>query len=192
MAGRKSNTPTDFWANIEYFGPVIRPDLGPCWIWAGGRDGGYGRFRLRLLGERSAHRIAWILAYGPIPASKPCVLHHCDNPPCVRPDHLHVGTNRQNIEERHSRGRSARGDRSGARLHPEKWHRGDDHHNRKHPERMARGERNGFSKLTEDAVRDIRRRRAEGETLRSIAADHNVNLTCVHKIVMRESWKHVH
>jgi hypothetical protein len=55
----------------------------------------------------------------------------------------------------------------------------------------ARGERNGFSKLTEDAVRDIRRRRAEGEILRTIAEDHGVNLTCVYKIVMRESWRHV-
>lgn len=183
MAGRK-NTIADFWAKVD--------KSGECWIWTECRDrDGYGRFRLLGMNRR-AHRIAWEMAFGPVPAETPCVLHRCDNTACVRPDHLWVGTVSDNNKDRAAKGRSASGDRHPKRIHPERTLRGSDHPLRQHPELAARGERNGFSKLTEDAVRDIRRRRAEGETLRAIAADHSVNLTCVHKIVMRESWRHVH
>jgi hypothetical protein len=102
-----------------------------------------------------------------------------------------VDTAAGNNHDRSRKGRTCSGDRHFKRLHPELLPRGDAHPLRRHPELAARGERNGFSKLTEDAVRDIRARRAAGEILRTIAEYHGVNLTCVHKIVMRESWRHV-
>lgn len=92
-----------FWAKVN------RGD--DCWEWAGGRNQGtgYGFFsvRSRTIG---AHRAAWEVANGPIPAGID-VLHRCDNPPCVRPDHLFLGTHRDNMRDMRAKGRWSNGDR---------------------------------------------------------------------------------
>jgi HNH endonuclease len=75
-----------------------------CWEWTAGRfSTGYGAFwcDMQLHG---AHRVAYELAHGPVPEGL-WVLHHCDNPPCVNPEHLHVGTPGLNVAEREARGR---------------------------------------------------------------------------------------
>lgn len=112
-----------FWSRVER-------GLG-CWGWIGARDrDGYG-----LLSHAGrflrAHRVSLALAGQSIPAGA-IVMHHCDNPSCVRPDHLSVGTNRDNV---------------GAAVS----------HNRN-----CFGERSCKAKLTDAQVREIRRRRAEG------------------------------
>lgn len=69
-----------------------------CWLWAGylNKDG-YGKFRYK--GHvRGAHRISWILFKTPIPNGL-CVLHKCDNPKCVNPSHLFIGTQIDNIKD---------------------------------------------------------------------------------------------
>jgi DNA-binding CsgD family transcriptional regulator len=79
-----------------------------CWTWTGGTSGfGHGAF---WDGERQeiAHRFSWRLHHGPIPDGI-YVLHHCDNPPCVRPDHLFLGTQRDNIRDASAKGRIPRG-----------------------------------------------------------------------------------
>lgn len=73
-----------------------------CWMWTGARmrgEGSYGRFRNRL-----AHRVAWELFKGPIPFGL-YVLHRCDNPPCVNPEHLFLGTQQDNMDDAHQKGR---------------------------------------------------------------------------------------
>lgn len=73
-----------------------------CWVWIGATDArGYGRvpFVLHKLGSTLAHRISWLLFRGKITKDKPLVLHHCDNPPCVRPKHLFVGTQKDNVND---------------------------------------------------------------------------------------------
>ncbi len=82
-----------------------------CWIWIGYRhDKGYGLLSCKINGKKRpvrAHRIAYELYKGPIPAGMK-VLHSCDNPPCVKPDHLFLGSNRDNSEDMSKKGRTAR------------------------------------------------------------------------------------
>jgi hypothetical protein len=88
-------TPQTFWQRVD--------TTGPCWEWQGARDErGYGRLRVNDRQTR-AHRAMWEQAVGPIPAGM-CVLHHCDNPSCVRLEHLYLGTdadNKRDVRERH-------------------------------------------------------------------------------------------
>jgi len=91
-----------FWSKVDKDGPVIRPELGECWIWTGALGDGYG-----ILRRVGAHRVSYWMETGEEPGDR-YVLHHCDNPPCVRPSHLHFGTHRKNMEEMAERGRAAR------------------------------------------------------------------------------------
>jgi hypothetical protein len=105
-----------FWDFVNENGPTPthRPELGSCWEWTGTRlPYGYG-----LVAKRSkeapdpyAHHFAWRSARGPIPSGL-WVLHHCDNPPCVRPSHLWLGTAADNAQDRERKGRGSRSRRN--------------------------------------------------------------------------------
>ena len=78
---------------------------GDCWVWTGWINHyGYGGFRFRGK-SRGAHRVAYELAHGPFD-EKLHVLHRCDNPPCVRPDHLWLGTQADNMADMKRKGRA--------------------------------------------------------------------------------------
>jgi hypothetical protein len=82
-----------------------------CWQWCGAQSGGYGQIKY----GRSVclvHRIMYEAVYGPIPAGM-IVCHLCDNPGCINPDHLWIGTNADNVADRCRKGRSAFGVRNG-------------------------------------------------------------------------------
>lgn len=149
---------------------------GKCWPWKlASTAAGYGRFRLRpktLL----AHRVAWELANGPIPAGM-CVLHKCDNPKCCNPAHLFLGTKAENNDDRDKKERQAKGDRSGRRLHAKNWPIGE-----KHPE----------AKITTESVRAIRAAYAAGGCSQQQLADRfGIDQTSVSKIILRKKWAHV-
>jgi len=82
-----------------------------CWIWTGGSlESGYGMIRVGGSDKRKleAHRVSWILENGFIPDGL-CVLHKCDNPPCVNPKHLFIGTLQDNVRDMNQKGRSSGG-----------------------------------------------------------------------------------
>ena len=135
-----------------------------------GVDGGQVRQGLRaLLGKRpdvAATRVAFILAHVEIPGDL-LVLHTCDNPGCVNPDHLYAGTHKDNHLDMVTRNRAPT------------------------PNSMP-GETNPGSKLTARGVKDIRKRYAAGGILqRQLAEEYGVAQTNISFIVRGEHWKHI-
>lgn len=143
---------------------VLKTDT--CWIWTAGRlTRGYGSIRIGGRSE-TTHRLSWELHFGPIPAGL-SVLHNCDNPPCVRPEHLFLGTDADNVRDMFSKGRQAI--REG-----------------------RRGETNNKAKLTTTQVIEIRRQYDAGIiTQRDLATNFTVCLDTIRKIVHRIYWTHI-
>lgn len=140
---------------------TLKPESDGCWIWQGGRgSGGYGYLRIERRNVR-AHRIAWTLFKGEIPAGL-FVCHHCDNPPCVNPAHLFLGTNRDNVLDAVKKGR----------MKP--------FNNDKVLPRY--GLANGRGKLSDENVRDILLRCAAGERGRDIAKDFGICVEYVRQL----------
>ncbi len=134
-----------------------------CWNWNSPHSTGYGRFQFNKR-KYSAHRISWVLANGEI-ENNLCVCHHCDNRACVNPEHLFLGTYRDNILDAARKGR--------------------------HKNPSFIGHKNPAAKLSERDVIEIRRRHAEGETQRSIANDYPINFKAISKICLRQRWRHI-
>lgn len=85
-----------FWEKVDKHGPVLVEELGECWVWTGNIRTGYGM--IKDSGKmRSAHRLSWAWHNGvDYPERSVLVRHRCDNPPCVRPEHLESGNYRDN------------------------------------------------------------------------------------------------
>jgi hypothetical protein len=172
-----------FWGRVRF--------SDGCWEWTGFRNRhGYGVITAEQV-KWLAPRLAWTLSRGPIPDGRH-VLHHCDNPPCVRPDHLYVGTPADNSRDAWERGRAVppprpTAERQATIRHPS----GNAHWSRQHPELVKRGDRHPAAKLTEDQVREIRRLSAEGWTLARLRERFGVRMSTLSYIVRRETWRHV-
>lgn len=145
-----------FWAKVD-----MTAGLFGCWTWTGFRDRkGYGRLMVDGI-PRLAHRVAFELADGPIPAAVP-LLHECDNPPCVRRDHLRAGTVAENNADMRAKGR------------------------------QARGARNGSAKVDEATVAAIRASYAGGHaTQADLAARHGLAQSTISALVRGINWRHV-
>jgi hypothetical protein len=150
--------------------------LDGCWEWTGSPDSaGYGMFSLYGV-HYKAHRMSWFLHHGPIP-DELCVLHTCDNPCCVRPDHLFLGTMGDNNRDKVSKNRQARGDRNGARTKPEA---------------LRRGERSAAAKLNDATVIAVRERYVSGETnMAALGRDYGVTGSAIKSIVSGRGWRHL-
>lgn len=143
-----------FWSRVEVRGK------DDCWPWiAAINSGGYGQFRIDGK-ENGAHRVSWILANGRIPAGGH-ICHHCDNPSCVNPRHLFLGSNKINHEDKVAKKRH----RFGA----------------SHP----------AARLHEDAVRKIKVLALSERTLASIAQQFKVSHATVSDIAKGRTWSSI-
>lgn len=196
MPSKYSKTPildaAPFWERVQ--------KSDGCWLWIGPTHspGGYGQFNNKRT-RCYAHIASWILANGPIPDGL-FVLHECDNPRCVRPGHLFLGTQGDNVRDMLSKGRgimqthpeiAVRGDEHPARKHPGIVRRGESHHAKQRPECMARGERCASAKLTADVVREIRRLYREGIGYDRLARRYGIAKSSVAAVVNLRTWRHV-
>lgn len=159
-----------FWEKVDKNGPIPShcPELGQCWVWTHGCNEGYGIFYPKAGEKVYAPRFSYVLEHGEIPIGLH-ILHHCDNPPCVRPSHLYAGTTLDNARDMMSRGR---------------WREGD-HSN------LPRGINHRSAKLIESQVREIRKLNSEGIGLRRLSKMFKIAKRSVHKVIHRISWAHV-
>jgi len=172
-AKTRRNNSDNFWENAD-------KKADGCWLWKGATSDGYGQIRFSGRSQR-AHRVAWLLAHGDIPSGL-YVCHHCDVRMCVNPSHLFLGTHADNIADMWNKDRGPIGNRSARRRHPESYSQSV---------LNMRGEGAPLAKLRDEDILDIRSRRANGETLKSIAQRYGVDSTNVGCIVRRKTWKHI-
>ena len=146
-----------FWAKVD-------KSAGPdgCWLWTAAKRNGYGAVAVDGRKIAMAHRVAFEIVNGVI-SSGLFVCHRCDNPPCVNPAHLFLGTNAENAADRESKGRG----------------------------NQARGEANGNAKLTEERVREIRGMHKSGLSGRAIARRLGLSSSGVRHVLTGQRWGHV-
>jgi hypothetical protein len=144
-----------FWSKA-----TITANPEKCWNWTAYKvKRGYGRIRL---GDKShlAHRVAYYLTYGEYPEDL-LVCHSCDNPACINPNHLFLGTTLDNVTDKMQKGRHD----------------------------PSRGEKNGLAKLTWDKVRMIRSQYATGQfTQKQLAQHYGIGKSVLSRVVRNEMW----
>lgn len=164
----------------RFWEKVTRSPGNKCWLWKGKPNhSGYGRLHVGGRNGRHllAHRLSRALAYPGEDIANLEVCHECDNPPCVNPIHLFVGTHLDNMKDRDRKGRVTRG---------------DEHWTARKPERKAKGENHGASRLTESKVLAIRSRYAAGgQSYGDLATEYDVSPGTIRDVVKRRRWKHL-
>jgi len=113
MVQTPNGIPVEYVNIARFWSKVDRSSKTGCWPWLGPKKRtGYGLFSISVMTkwgsaslQKAAHRVSYTLTHGPIPQNME-VMHSCDNPPCVRPNHLSRGTKNDNIADRVTKGRS--------------------------------------------------------------------------------------
>lgn len=162
MATVRSTPPILSAKDIERFWSKIQK--GPdCWIWTGGVfPSGYGKFKVQGKNRR-AHRVAILIATGKWPEWPAIAMHKCDVRLCCRYDlqHVHWGSLQGNRDDCVRKGRH------------------------------AYGERIGLAKLTENIVREIKKRIDQGESRPALAVEYKLGTSSIHRIANNQCWKHI-
>ena len=149
-----------FWSRVERKGP------DDCWEWTGSRlPCGYGQIQTLSRVPARTHRLSWELANGPIPDGLH-VLHKCDNPPCVNPSHLFLGTPKENSDDKIAKGRQGE-------------------------PRRPKGENNHESVLTDNGVRYLRAQVSSGRSCADLARELGVSASAAVQASRGVTWRHV-
>ena len=151
---------------IERFWKNVRKE-DDHWLWTAATDQhGYGCLMVKVQGKPKrmwkAHRVSYLLHHGHLPDG-PIVLHECDQPACVKPECLFLGTQIDNIRDMDAKGRR----------------------------RVGRGEHSRSHKVTDEQVREIRRRFAQGEHYLTLSNAYGISNQSMYAIVKRQTWRHV-
>lgn len=158
MTKRNSSFEELFWSKVD------KRTKEECWLWTRGCDMcGYGKVSKEGK-ARKAHRIAYELTNGAIPEGM-IICHKCDNPPCVNPNHLFLGTDADNRRDSAQKGRGYI------------------------PNRL--GENNHMTNLTSSQVREIKKMLAAGIKTRIIAEEFSIAIRTVSGIRTGTNWSHV-
>lgn len=161
-------------AMVRFWRSVQKCEGDGCWLWTGYTiNGGYGIISVCGKGI-GAHRFSYELNVGPLEKGK-MICHKCDNPLCVRPDHLFQGTARDNVIDMHIKGRA-------------KKHFGDDNWMRKHKDLVPRGEDHQRAVLTNEEAKLARVMFATGATQLEIAGEFRVDNTTISNIVKNKTY----
>jgi hypothetical protein len=149
-----------FWSKVQK-----EPDSNGCWLWIGAKDVyGYGYLgATRRKSAKKAHRLSYEIHYGEGTSKGLCVLHRCDNPPCVNPSHLFLGTRSDNNKDKQAKGRDY----------------------------DKRGENNPRAKIKLSDVEKIKRLWKAGKTQDAIAKIYKISQVNVSKIVRGQLWNKV-
>ena len=167
---------------------IVPENLDECWLWTARRNAkGYGQLCRSHDGKSRAfyaHRVMFEFFNGPIPSGL-MVCHRCDNPPCVNPGHLWVGTNSDNIKDAVKK----------QRMH---WQREGwvkppySVEARKKISDGKLGEKNHFAKLTAEKVLGIRAEWKSGNRdIRDMGDRYGTGCFNIYQVVSRRSWKHI-
>ncbi len=143
-----------FWSKVDKKGE------DDCWNWTAGKDeDGYGMFS-KVNKTRKAHKVSYEIHKSIIPEGL-CVLHTCDNPSCVNPKHLFLGSTQDNTHDRAIKNRS------------------------------ATGEKNGAAKLNKEDVIKIREQHKSGIKVKKLSNDFNVHFSTVYRIINNDKWRNI-
>lgn len=157
---------------------VAKNSLGGCWLWTAARRGaGYAAFNVRSR-PIDGHRFSYAAFRGPIPEGIH-VCHTCDVRHCVNPDHLFLGTARDNMQDAKRKGRMSPPPRNIP------W-------TARFPERVHRGSKNANAIITEAQALQILQQKAAGKNRSEIAAELGIKRSQVDDIVNGRAWRHVH
>lgn len=150
-----------FWKHVE--------KSDDCWNWTASLSNGYGQFSKGNKQITLSHRFSYEIHIGKIPDGM-FICHKCDNPRCVRPDHLFLGTSSDNMKDMASKGRGVF---------------------QKHPEKLKRGSEQHLAKLTNFKVFKLRRLKLAGVSFRRISMWIDLDRSTITDAIKGRTWAHV-